>query len=107
MEAYNELGSGYPEAIYQESLQIEFEKRKIPYTREAELNVFYKGIKLKKKYYADFICFENIIVEIKVVNCLINEHVSQVLKYLKTSDLQLALLVNFGSTSLNYKRVIL
>ena len=105
MEVHNTLGCGFLEAVYQEALAIEFEKRGIPYIREAELNIEYKGIILSKKYNADFICYDKIIVETKALTELLTVHQSQVINYLNATKLKLGLLVNFGEESLNYLRL--
>ena len=107
MEVFNELGCGYLEAVYQESLEIEFQLQNIPYTKEHELAISYKGTPLNKKYSADFICYDAIIVELKALNKLLPEHESQVLNYLKATGYKLGLLVNFGESSLKYKRLVL
>jgi GxxExxY protein len=83
MTVHKELGCGFLEAVYQEALEIEFKNQGIPYVREASLTINYKGIKLQKTYQADFICYENIIVEIKALSGLNSEHDSQVLNYFK------------------------
>ena len=105
MEVHNTLGCGFLEAVYQEALAIEFEKRGIPYIREAELNIEYKGIILSKKYNADFICYDKIIVETKALSELASTHQSQVINYLKATKLKLGILVNFGEESLNQIRL--
>jgi GxxExxY protein len=105
MEVHNTLGCGFLEAVYQEALAIEFEKRGIPYIREAELNIEYKDTVLSKKYNADFICYDKIILEIKALSELISVHQAQVINYLKATKLKLGILVNFGEESLNYIRL--
>ena len=107
MEVHRVLGNGYSEPVYQEAASIEFERRRIPYNREVELYIEYKGVQLKKRYYADYICYSDIIVEFKAVSCLLDEHISQVLNYLKSSGHHLGLLINFGTSSLTFKRIIL
>ena len=97
MEVYNVLGSGYLEGVYQEALAREFIDNGIPHEREAELTIYYKGSPLEKKYRADFVCYGKIIVELKAVSFLSNEHLAQVKSYLKTTNHQLGLLVNFGN----------
>ena len=106
MEVHKELGAGFLEAVYQEAFELELQKQEIPYEREALLNIYYKGTKLKKRYSADFICFDKIIVELKALGELSTNHEAQILNYLKTSKLKLGLLINFGSSSLQYKRLI-
>ena len=107
MEVHSELGCGFLEAVYHEALAIEFEEREIPFVPNARLDVHYKGKKLNKRYNADFICFNQIIVEIKAMEGLTNEHLAQVLNYLKATGFRIGLLINFGSSRLQYKRVIL
>jgi len=86
---------------------MEFQLKGIPYEREKELGVSYKGMTLVKKYVVDFLCYDNIIVELKAVSQLNREHMAQILNYLKASKLKLGLLINFGTTSLHYERVLL
>jgi GxxExxY protein len=107
MEVHSELGCGFLEAIYQEALELSFMDTEIPFEREVQLDVFYKGRELNKKYFADFICFDEVIVELKAVNQLSDVHYAQVLNYLKATGKRVGLLVNFGAKSLQYKRVIL
>ncbi len=105
MEVHRVLGCGFLEVIYQEALAIEFEKRKIPFLREPELTVEYKGIILVKKFNADFICYEKIIVELKALSELLSVHQSQVINQLKVTQLRLGILVNFGQESLHFERL--
>lgn len=103
-EVHKELGHGFLEAVYQEALAMEFRAQGVPFSQFPEMNVWYKGVELKKKYYPDFLCFEKIIVEIKAVEDLASEHEAVVLNYLKGTGTQLGLLVNFGTPKLQYKR---
>ncbi len=107
MEVHKELGAGFVEGIYQEALEMEFARQNIPYLREHNLNVFYKGQKLSKHYFADFVCYNQIIVELKALNDFSKNHHAQVINYLKASEMKLGLLINFGSSSLQYKRFVL
>ncbi|WP_430812602.1 MULTISPECIES: GxxExxY protein [unclassified Carboxylicivirga] len=106
MEVHTVLGGGMLEAIYQEALGIELELKGISFQREKELRVNYKGVRLNKTYKADYICYDEIILELKAVSELTDEHLAQVINYLKITGKKLALLVNFGNESLEYKRVI-
>jgi GxxExxY protein len=106
MEVHKELGPGFLEAVYQEALEIEFQKQGIPYEREKLLTIYYKDMKLKKRYSADFVCYEKIIVELKALSDLTSKDEAQVLNYLKTTKLKLGLLINLGSKSLQYKRLV-
>lgn len=108
MYVYNTLGPGFLEAVYQEALAIEFSKRGIPFQREKELKIYYDGHELKQTYRADFVCYDNIIVEIKAVGDLDNTHRSQVYNYLKAIGCQLGLLYNFGhSHTLQQERKVM
>jgi len=106
MAVHRELGTGFLEAVYQEALEEEFNIRNIPYVREEQLLINYKGKMLNKKYQADFICYDNIIVEIKAILALQGIHKSQLINYLKVTNLNLGILVNFGQQSLESRRVI-
>jgi GxxExxY protein len=107
MEVHRTLGKGFLESVYQESLGVELKKRQIPFSRDHLLELFYKGDKLNKYFVADFICFEKIVLELKSVSFLTNDHEAQVFNYLKATKLNLALLINFGANSLQYKRIVL
>jgi GxxExxY protein len=106
MEVHNELGHGFLEAVYQEALEIVFIQNEIPYIREKVLDIEFRSIKLQKKYSADFFCFDNIIVETKATKELTDTDLAQVLNYLKATNKKIGLLINFGSSRLQYKRVI-
>ncbi len=96
MHVYNTLRTGFLEAVYQEALAIEFTKRGIPFEREKELKIYYDGKELQTSYRADFVCYGNIIVELKAVAELDDTHRSQVYNYLKATGFKLGLLYNFG-----------
>lgn len=96
MKVYNTLKSGFLEAVYQEALEIEFKKRGIPFESEKELTVFYDGVELKQTYRADFVCYGNIIVELKAVSQFDDAHRSQVYNYLCATGYKVGLLFNFG-----------
>lgn len=106
MTVHRELGSGFLEAVYQEALEYEFQTQAIPYKREIELPVFYRGIRLKAWYKADFICFGSIIVELKALSNIAGQEEAQVINYLKASGKNKALLINFGAKQLQYKRLV-
>ena len=107
MHVYNTLGPGFLEAVYQEALELEFTKRNIPYEREKALTISYEGIVLKQTYRADFVCYGNIIVELKAVAHLDDTHRSQVFSYLKATGYKLGLLFNFGKENgLEYERKV-
>lgn len=105
IEVHNELGNGFLEPVYQEALEEEFKLQHIPYERERLLPIVYKGKRLSKEYYADFLCFDKIIVELKSVSILSKSHKAQVLNYLNAANKEIGLLVNFGGTSLKWERI--
>lgn len=100
MEIHRQLGHGFLEAVYQEAAVIEFPKQKIPFEREVQLPIQYKGIALPTKYRADFICFSDIIVEFKAISNLTNADEAQILNYLKATGFRRGLVINFGAPSL-------
>ena len=104
MEVSNELGCGFLEAVYEEALIFEFNKKKIPYKVQKEIEIKYKGETLKKKYYADFLCFDSVIVEIKAIKKLTEIEDAQILNYLKASGMPVGILINFGNPKLEWKR---
>jgi len=107
-EVYNEMGNGFLEAVYQECLEKEFTDREIMFNAQPELQIQFKDKPLVKKYIPDFICYNKIIVEIKGVREISNEHIAQVINYLKATGLKLGLIINFGSyPKVQIKRVIL
>ena len=95
-EVYKEKGCGFLEAVYQESLEIEFDLQGLPAKSLVPLSLTYKGRELKKSYEADFICFDKVLVELKAVSALTDEHRAQVQNYLHATGLKVGLLVNFG-----------
>lgn len=105
-EVHKNLGKGFSEIVYKDALEFEFKENKIPYEREKEYSVNYKNTVLKHKFYADFVVYDSIILEIKTVDCFHNNHINQCINYLKVSNNELALLVNFNSVSLEYKRIV-
>ena len=107
-EVYNSQGCGFLESVYQECLTIEFNHQDIPYIAEPIIQLQYRGQTLQQKYKPDFICFEKIIVEIKAVSQLVDEHRAQLLNYLNATHYQLGLLINFGNhPKLEYERIAL
>jgi GxxExxY protein len=107
MEIHRELGKGHDEVIYKDAMVVELQRATIPFTRERKYEVAYKGIILPHFYRADFLIWDKILFEAKAVEKLTEAHVKQVLNYLAAAKLELGLLVNFGSDSLEWKRVVL
>src|SRR5262245_3196132 len=106
-EVYKEMGCGFLEAVYQECLEIELARQGIPFLPQASLSLAYKGVTLKQKYEPDFICFEQIVLELKAVVELDEVHEAQVHNYLKATGHRLGLLVNFGHyTKLESKCIV-
>ncbi|MCC7307591.1 MAG: GxxExxY protein [Acidobacteria bacterium] len=107
-EVYKTLGTGYLEAVYQEALAVEFGQRGIPFEREHQLSIFYKDVKLQKKYCPDFVCFGQIILELKVLPKMTKIEIAQLINYLKITKMKLGLLANFGSSpQLEWNRYVL
>ena len=107
-EVYKRMGCGFLEAVYQECLEIEFDYQGIPYVAQKILKLKYRDSTLKKEYKPDFICYDKIMVEIKAVSNLVDEHRAITLNYLNSSNLKVGLLVNFGHhPKLEYERFVL
>ena len=102
-----DMGCGFAEPVYQECMEMELADRSVPVEAQKEMNISYKGRRLKKTYLADFVAFGKIIVELKALDKLTSREESQVINYLKASGLKVAVLINFGATSLDWKRIIL
>jgi GxxExxY protein len=107
MGIHRELGKGYDEIIYKDALVVELSRAAIPFDREKKYEVSYKGVLLAHPYYADFVIWDKILIEARAAEKLTDAHVKQVLNYLAASKLRVGLLVNFGTDSLDWKRVIL
>ena len=106
MEVHKELGCGFLEAVYQEALGREFLNQGIPFESQSVIEIFYKGQALDKKYQPDFVCYDQVIVEIKAISNLSGIEEAQLINYLKATGLKVGLLINFGSKSLEYKRLV-
>ena len=105
MAVHRALGCGFLEAVYRAALAIELQARLIPYVGEVRLPISYCGQTLPVFYQVDFICYEDIVVEIKALKSLGPIEDAQVINYLKASKCRRALLLNFGTTSLQHKRL--
>ncbi|MCD6066286.1 MAG: GxxExxY protein [Bacteroidetes bacterium] len=106
-DVHNELGKGFSEIVYKDALEYELKKRNINYSREKKFEIKYKDIILPHCFFADFVINDQIILEVKAQQGVIDEHIKQVLNYLAISECELGLLVNFGESSLKYKRLAL
>ena len=106
MEVHKELGCGFLEAVYQEALQREFVHERIPFQSLPSIQIKYRGQLLNKSYQPDFICYDEVIVEIKAISNLTGLEEAQIINYLKATGFKVGLLLNFGSKSLEYKRLV-
>lgn len=107
MEVHRELGKGFSEIVYKDAIEYECKQKQYFYDREEEFLVHYKDIILPHKYFADFVVFGTIILEVKSCEGIAQEHIGQTLNYLAASKLKVGLIGNFGKNSLEYKRIIL
>ena len=106
MTVHRELGCGFLESVYQEAFEKELQLRHIPFEREKEFEIYYKGHKLTKTFVSDFVCYDKIIVELKSVELLNEAHYAQTLNYMKITGYKLGLLVNFAKPKLEYQRIV-
>jgi GxxExxY protein len=106
LEVHKELGCGFLEAVYQEALGKEFADQVILFKPQPIIQIAYKGKPLDKTYQPDFICFDEVIVEIKAISGLSGIEEAQLINYLKATSLKVGLLINFGAKSLEYKRLV-
>ena|SRR5690349_10653190 len=108
IEVHRELGSGFLEPVYQEAMSIELASSSIPFEAQRVPQILYKGHRLEKEYVPDFVCYQQIIVELKALDHLTSKEEAQVLNYLKATKFRVALLLNFGSHGkLQWKRLVL
>ena len=107
MEVHQELGHGFLEAVDQEALQLELQSKKIPFVPQKQLAIYYRGQRLTKEYYADIVCYEKIIIELKAIDHLTTKVAAQILNYLKASRIKVGILINFGAPSLEWQRYVL
>ncbi|CAM4238033.1 GxxExxY protein [Gillisia hiemivivida] len=106
MKVHRTLGPGFLEAVYEEALEKEFQNQKIQFRKQVKLELYYENQKLKKQYRADFVCYDSIILEIKAVKLIPIVFYAQLKNYLKCTNTELGMLINFGTSSLTYKRIL-
>ena len=106
MRVHSNLGAGFLEAVYEEALEKELNKEKIPFQKQVKLELYYDNQKMNKTYRADFICYDKIILEIKAVSNMPTAFYAQLRNYLRCTEMKLGILINFGQPSLQYKRIL-
>ena len=106
LNVHNKLGAGFLESVYSEALELEFEKVGIPFEKEKKLPVLYDGKPLKKYFRADFICYQSIVLELKAKKYSVDADRKQTLNNIKATNYKLGILINFGTPSLTYKRIV-
>jgi GxxExxY protein len=107
MEVHRVLGHGFREVVYKDAIEIEAQRSNIPYSREKEYSIIYKGHVLPRSFNADFVLFQSIILEVKAAEGgFAADNISQTLNYLKASGCKVGLLINFGRSKLEYKRLV-
>jgi GxxExxY protein len=108
MEVHNVFGHGFLEIVYKDAIEMEVKNKTIPYKREQEYKIIYKGLTLSHRFFADFVLYDKIILEVKAAEGgIANDQIAQTLNYLKASGCKVGLIVNFGKNSLEHKRLIL
>jgi GxxExxY protein len=107
MAVHTDLGHGFLESVYQEALAIEFTRQGIPFVAEQAIPIDYCGVRLLTHFQADFVCYGEVIVELKAISGLSSAHTAVVINYLKATSMERGLLVNFGTERLEYKRFVL
>ena len=108
IEVHRELKNGFLEAVYQEGMEIELADRQIPFVPQAPITIFYKGRPLQKRYYADLLCYQQVPVELKVMERLTNKEVAQLLNYMHATRIRVGVLINFGDPGrLDWQRLVL
>jgi GxxExxY protein len=107
IEVHRELGSGFLEPVYQEALAIELRRRNVPFEREVSLAITYKDEPLRCVYRADFVCYGEVILELKALAAITTSDQAQLLNYLKATGLRRGLIINFGGQRIESKRMVL
>lgn len=106
IKVHKNLGNGFPEEVYQEALVKELSEAAIPFEQEKKLSIYYNGAKLNKYVMADFVCFQKILIDVKCLNFINTNVKRQAVNFLKSTNLEVGLLINFGENSLTWKRII-
>jgi len=106
MEVHRYLGHGFLESVYQEAMELELSIRKIQYSSQKQIEIYYKEQLLTKSFFADLYCYDAIIVELKAVSAILPVHQAQLINYLKATKKQLGIIINFGTDSLEYNRFL-
>ena len=106
MAVHTELGCGFLERVYKAALRLEFQDRDIVFKKEVPLPIAYKKRVLPLDYKVDFLCFEEILIEVKAADAIHDRHVAQLINYLKASQLKRGLVLNFGATRLEHRRLV-
>ena len=104
-EVHKALGAGFLESVYEEALAMEFDLRSISFERQKKLDVYYKN-RVVKSFYADYLVEGCVLLELKAIRTYTENEIAQVLNYLKVSKIEVGLLLNFGASSLQWKRLI-
>ena len=106
MDVFHELGSGFLEPVYQDAAEIAFRQAGIPFDREAQCPIYFRGVKINRNYEADFVCYGEVILEFKAVKCFAPEHKAQLINYLKATRIPLGYLINFHGERLTWERIV-
>ena len=106
MDVFHELGSGFLEPVYQDAAEIAFRQAGIPFVREAQCPIYFRGVKINRNYEADFVCYGEVILEFKAVKCFAPEHKAQLINYLKATHIPLGYLINFHGDKLTWERIV-
>lgn len=105
-EVHKALGHGFKEVVYQDALEVELKRQNIPFSREQPFTIYYKEQRLKHYFIADFVVFDKVIVELKATNYIGVPYIKQTMNYLKASGLKLGIVINFGTPSLEFQRIV-
>ena len=106
MKIHSVLGRGFKEIVYKDAMEVEFLRNQVRHEREKQFRIIYDGIELKRKFNADFIVYDKIILEIKAQSIMPTDAFRQTLNYLKASEIELGIMINFGENRLNFQRVV-